>query len=315
MAIVRTQILFALAGFPGDVERPLSELRKAYPGAEYAFVARSLPKNTAKRAEHVKDVGRRVVDFIFGTKGAVSFCRSNSLPCSEEVDGKREKVRTCAADERETACYRARPKMLVFIATGEVVKEVSERFGRAALVFRCDDYGPASAENVCSIINDNLDTIKIVTEYMANLPANLHSPRMPLKNFQERAASIAEAAQADKASFAAIMQGFHEKLYDPSFKNTEKPYMRGAYLLNEKVGFQKDRLHDTAQFGNASRDDVFHLINAYHTYGFAVEPGLHFDVTEREGGTLNEVFQDILNDKESSAGDTHVNITPCDRLV
>ncbi len=86
-------------------------------------------------------------------------------------------------------------------------------------------------------------------------------------------------------------------------------------MLNDTVGFQQDRLHDTAQFGKASREDVFHLLNAYHKYGSAVEPGLHFDVTDKNGGALLEVFKDILTDKKSASSDTHINVTPCDRLL
>lgn len=315
MAILKTKILFVVAGYVGDVEKPLSILRRKFSSAEYAFIARSLPTNPAKRSKYAKDLGEKVVDFIFGKSGATGFCRSNNLPCSVEVDGKREKIKTCRAEARPTACYRARPRMIVFITTDDLYRELFDRFGRASLIFKAGFSGEMSADTIENIIHDAIPNVNAIQDYMAHLPLDIHAPRMPMNNYQNRAEEIARLAQERKESFSVIMEEFHNKLHDSKFKNPKKPYMRGAYMFNDRVGFQRDRLHSGAQIGTESREDVFHLINAYHMYGYPVEPGLHFDVVERNGGTLNEVFEDILDGRETSKGSTHVNITPCDRLT
>jgi hypothetical protein len=141
-------------------------------------------------------------------------------------------------------------------------------------------------------------------------------PWLPLRNFQEKGGHlIAAKAQRNLGRFADTMEEFQKALYNPNFRNPRKPYMRGAYKLSDRIGFQRDRLHNYGHIGAASRDDVFHLINAYHLFGVAIFPGDHSDVMTQGDQPLQMVFADIITEKTSLPGDRHINITPCDRVV
>jgi uncharacterized protein YdaU (DUF1376 family) len=184
----------------------------------------------------------------------------------------------------------------------------------AALLLTHDD-NIDDAVRVADFLRDKKSMIEEVWHYLANLPQNVLAPRLPKENFQELfSILIAKKAQSSLEKFAAVMIEFHEQLYSPNFQNPKKK-IKGAYMPTADIGFQRDRLHDVARLEIESRDNIFHLINAHHVYGLAIEVGFHFDVMAKDGGGLKEVFQDIVTRKTSSALDTHVNITPCDRLL
>jgi len=87
-------------------------------------------------------------------------------------------------------------------------------------------------------------------------------------------------------------------------------------MLDNETAFQEDRLHSIVQtIGTESRTDGFHLINAFHAYGVKIDPGFHFDVMNEGGGAIGHVLSDVLSHKMSEKSDTHLNATPCGRLL
>ena len=87
-------------------------------------------------------------------------------------------------------------------------------------------------------------------------------------------------------------------------------------MMDEETAFQEDHLHRTVQIiGANSRRDGFHLLNAYHIYGVKTDPGFHFDVMNEAGAPIRRAFTDVLNGAAAGRTETHLNITPCDRLV
>jgi hypothetical protein len=205
--------------------------------------------------------------------------------------------------------------MLVFVCPEEFYQFLFRAFGRAALFVRLPS-ATASAAEIGAQIERNLPAVRRIKEYLANLSNTNFAPRVPMLNYQSRVPTeIALSAQADLSLFCEVMNAFHRQLYDSSFINPAKKYMRGAYMLNAEVGFQRDRLHHSAKLGKDSREHAYHLINAFHMYGFAVRPGWHFDVVREDGRALRVQFQDCVTGKRSAASATHVNVSPCDRVL
>ena len=311
----RVRTLFVLAGYGGDVERPRSQLKRRFSNHEYDFLAQTYPENFGKQQGYVKAVGERIIKYIFGDV-ATNFCRAQDLPCAAEFSSSsRGKNAQCKLSP-QTACHRSRPNMLVFVVNPAIFDEVFRRFGRAALLMRFDSPNLADINAVTCFLEAKIDLIEDVRDFLANLRNNVLAPRLPKMNFQDWVNQpIARDAQADIGRFNEIMNAYHRELYDPAFQNPRRKELRGGYIFNERIRFQKDRLHKTAQIGEESRRDVFHLINTFHLYGFAVEPGFHFDVMSVGGARLNQTFRDIVSGKASLPDEDHVNISPCDRLL
>jgi hypothetical protein len=315
LSVVKSvKTLFVLAGYRGDVERALAASRREFGPDNYDFIARTYPENSFKRQNYVGEIGQHVVDFIFGTTGATTFCRAQHFPCAAEKNKSVAKSQRCRAAPG-AACHRARPGMLVFIVNNLVVEEIFQRFGRGAIVTRFEKDSLSDIESLMSFVKSQAHTIEKIRHFLANLRSNVLAPRIPMNNFQIPANQpIARDAQANLGNFADTMNRYHDALYNPDFQNPRKG-TRGAYMYSESIGFQRDRLHISAQIGVESRKNIFHLINAYHLYGLATEPGFHFDVMSTGGKELRKIFRDILSGTLSSPNATHVNISPCDRLL
>lgn len=305
-----------LAGYRGDIDRALVQMKRCFAPAEYDFIGQTYPDNWRKQHGYVKAVGTRIVNYIFGENGAANFCRSQDRSCAvDEIELKRHKNERCQL-ARDAACHRARPGMLAFIANSPVFEELFAKFGRAALILRYDAETLADADALSAFIDTHRHIIDKARDFLANLRNNVLAPRLPKENFQVLAnRPIARDVQADLSRLAEIMNRYHSELYDSAFQNPRRGGARGAYMFDENIRFQRDKLHKSAQIGQRSRTDIFHLINTYHLYGLAIDPGFHFDVMRVDGEGLKKIFRDVLDGKSSSPSDTHVNISPCDRLL
>lgn len=202
------------------------------------------------------------------------------------------------------------------VAHERVGTELAEKLGRGCLLLTHAGSEVIDVEAIAPLIRSRLPAIDQVADYLYHLPLDQMTPLLPKKNFQDISQhSIAHDAQQDWANFRRTMDSYKSKLYDPDYVNPIKKYMRGAFKLNARVGFQRDRLHDKAQLGLASRSDYVHLINAHHLFGAVYVPGRHFDVTAADGRGVGCAFKDILNGGTSETTSTHENITPCDRVL
>lgn len=306
--------LFVLVGFSGDVNQPISELKSVFHDTAADFIGRTYPERTAKRALHVPETARDVVDYVFGSQGAASFCRRTDQPCAAATE--RSTARNCDHARGSYACFRARPRMIIIVTHRRTFSECFDRLGRACLLLTFDGDEGLNAEKVAQFIRGHLADIDRAAEYLYNLPLNDMVGLLPRQNFQLISGKdIAGDAQRQLPAFRQVMQRYHSSLFDSNFINPVRKYMRGAYKLNGRIGFQRDRLHDQAQFGSGSRADLFHLINAHHLFGAAYVPGRHFDVSAEDGRALRQRFKDILSGMPSKTGSEHENITPCDRVL
>lgn len=309
--------LYLVAGFDDpDAERQAAELQRQYEGGEVRFVARAYPVKPHKRAIYLRGLVGAANDVIFGPGDATNFCRRQDQPCALEA-GKRSR-RTCdLARPGETACARARPQLVVTVCADQVFDEVFERLGRATLILRVPGPRLPPRDELEALIDAFEPVAAAVELAISNRAKALYAPLVPDRNFQRLGGhGIARDAQADLPRFAEIMAGYHAALYRGDFANPVKPKIRGAYLLDADTAFQEDHLHRAVQtIGVESRRDGFHLLNAYHLYGVKTDPGFHFDVMNVDGGAIGHMLTDILTGKTDGGAETHLNATPCDRLL
>ena len=152
---------------------------------------------------------------------------------------------------------------------------------------------------------------------IANRKKSFYAAIVPDRNFQRLGNHpIAADAQGNLPCFSDILEKYHARLYRGDFTNPVKPGIRGAYMLDQFTAFQEDRLHRIVQIvGTQSRDDGFHLLNAYHIYGVKSDPGFHFDVMKVTGAAIGHILTDVLTGKATTGAESHLNATPCDRLL
>jgi hypothetical protein len=278
------------------------------------FIGHTYPERSDKRAAYCHNIAKLIVNYVFGPEPAADFCRRRAQKCA--VEAERASARHCDHARGELACFRARPRMIVIIAHERVAEELTARLGRACLILPHGGNDGIRADAISGLARKNLAAIDAIGDYLYHLPLNEMTPLLPKENFQKISGNdIAGEAQARLNDFLTVMNNYQKKLYDKNYVNPKKKYMRGAYKLDGRVGFQRDRLHDEAQFGAGSRSDLFHLINAHHFFGAAYEPGRHFDVTAEDGRALGQAFRDILTGATSETSSRHENITPCDRVL
>lgn len=309
--------LYILAGFDDhDVERQAAALQRQYQAGSSRVIGRTYPVKPEKRAAYLQGLVKSANNLIFGEYGATNFCRRLDQPCAREV-GKTSR-RTCdSAKDGRTACARSRPQLVVVICADQLFTEVFDRLGRGTLIMRL----AASRLPSVADLKARLDAFEpIAEEVVATISRrakSLYSPLLPSRNFQRLGPhDIAGEVQATPSEFAAIMTRYHERLYDGKFKNPRKSGVRGAYMLDADTGFQEDHLHRVVQaIGAASREDGFHLFNAYHVYGVKADPGFHFDIMKVDGGAVGDRFEDRLTGAARGGGETHLNATPCDRIL
>lgn len=311
--------LYLIAGFEGaDHERTVTALRRLYVGGDRQFISRLYPNQPGKQATYLHALVQDAVKFIFGSEGASNFCRRQDQPCALDPDGYRHQVRTCeVAKDEPVACARARPQVIIVLCADRLFDEVFERLGRATLILRLTEPVLPDANAVKALIDTFEPTATSVNDVVSQRGRSFLAPLVPFQNFQKGGSyEIARDAQADLASFRKIMTEYHATLYHGSFVNPVKRGIRGAYMFDGATAFQQDHLHKSVQIiGAESRRDGFHLLNAYHVYGVKTDPGFHFDVMNEEGGALGRSFTDVLYGRSSALMETHLNITPCDRLV
>jgi hypothetical protein len=305
--------LAVLLGFGWPWERAAQSLRDQVGADLIEFLGRDRPLRWDERKfDYRNQVTRSLVSRLFGDAGATGFCGADGA-CA--TNGDRWSKANCKKSITEvSACTRRRPHMLLFVCHPNSFDLFFEKFARTALFVRAPE--DATVECVGRILTSRLPDIKKIRDYLANLPNKNYAPRIPFLNFQVLGDhQVAADAQADLTTFCDVMTAYHEKLYSPDFQNQRKKFMRGAYLLDEQIGFQKDMLHSSAQLGAESRQDGYHLLNAFHMYGFPVTPGFHFDVSAVDGKGIGRVFTDVLDGHQSSVASTHVNVSPDDRLL
>lgn len=311
--------LYLLAGFDDrDVERRASTLQESYEEGGVRVVARPYPVKQGLRQSHLRGVVRDANDVIFGRDGATNFCRRLDQRCTRQPAGEGPRGKACEPRPAgPTACARARPQMVVTVCAERIEAEALEALGRATLILRLpgpalppDDQLPAALDGFEPIV-------EAVLLASSNRPKSLHAALMPDRNFQRLGGHpIARDVQADPAHFEDVLRVHHDNLYRSDFRNPVKRKLWGAYMLDEDTAFQADRLHGSIQpVGQASRDDAFHLVNAHHTFGAKADPGLHFDVMNKDGGGIGYVLRDVLTGRTDGGATKHLNATPCDRLL
>ncbi|MEG8223338.1 hypothetical protein OSJ57_22420 [Sphingomonas sp. HH69] len=253
-----------------------------------------------------------LVNRVFGTQGQANFCSGDGQCGIDAGQWSRADCRKSIVEM--SACVRRRPDMIIFICADSFFEMILEKFGRSALILRVED--TANEEKISSVIKNLNPIISKVRQYIANLPRDKIVSKLPMVNFQAIGGhEIARKAQDDLQNFENIMNSLHDVLYNADYRNPQKSYMRGAYMLDARIGFQRDRLHDYAQFGLASRNDGYHLINAHYLFGVPIKPGEHFDVTSSDGRALRQIFQDVVTRQKTKKSSLHVNVTPDDRLI
>ncbi|TFW13999.1 hypothetical protein EGY25_01965 [Brevundimonas intermedia] len=311
--------LFMVAGFDdADVTRQVTTLQGRYVSGDVRFVTRQYPANPAKRATYLSDLVAKTNDEIFGVGTAVNFCRRLDQPCARDPSTPKGVGKTCGARQTSSiACGRARPRLVVAVCASQMFDEVFEKLGRGVLMLRMPGNRLPSLDELKQILDDFEPTAALVELSIRNRPRSMFAPVAPDHNFQRLGGHpIARDIQADPAAIEGVLRRYHDNLYDAGFRNPEKRFLHGAYMLDARVAFQGDRLHTTVQIiGPESRKDGFHLLNAYHTYGVANDPGFHFDVMAKDGGAIGLALSDALARKSSDLAEKHLNATPCDRLV
>ena len=308
-----TDYLFVIAGYSNEVDRVASRLNKRFADRNVRFLGRDYPVKAEKREAYVGDLLSDVVERVFGPHGAANFCRSIEKPCAHsDLGGRRDKERLCAGRTDVVACARQRPKMLVALLAPWIKDQFLQRAPRTFLPLE-GPHVPPSEDALGSYIEDVMPTLTQIRNFLLNLPLNQLAVKLPVVNFQSKNdCSLTQLIQSHPEELIAAVREWQDKLYDSSIQNPRRR-IRGGYRLTAEVTFQRDRLHDEARLGDASRGNVAHLLAAHHDYGAAVLPGLHFDVFRTGGSAIAVSFTDILIEEGTSAKATHVNITPCDR--
>ena len=292
-----------------------ARLRGHFRAHEVEFFGRDRPTSSwpTRMYEYRDSLTADLVSHVFGSSGQFGFC-SKGGSCAV-ADGRWRRA-SCRRDPKENvACSRTRPDMLIFLCETAFYDVLFERYGRAALFMRLEN-SVDQADKIAELLRENMPLVRQIKTYLANLPLNNCAPRMPFDNFQIKGGQpIARDAQNNLKDFCNTMDTYHGVLHNPEFRNKRKPLMRGAYMFDSNIGFQRDRLHSTAYLGSESRADGYHLLNAYHMYGYAISPGLHFDVSKHGGGEVRYSFQDALTRKRTGPKATHLNVTPDDRVI
>lgn len=311
--------LYLIAGFNGPtLDATLNTVQKSYPTGDRRFIVRAYPAKPDKRVLHLRALVDDAINFIFGKDGATNFCRQQDQPCALDQQKGKQRSKTCRAGKGgETACARSRPELIVIICSDLVYAEVLDKLGRGTLILRVPGPELPDSTTLKTIIDMFEPAAAEVYETLRSRSKSFYAPLIPDRNFQRLAGqSIAADAQTNPADFKAIMERYHRALYDGGFRNPRKSGIRGAYMFDVDTAFQEDHLHNTVQhIGPDSRADGFHLINAFHVYGAKTDPGFHFDVMNSKDGKIGNVFSDVLSGEPTQAADTHVNATPCDRIV
>jgi hypothetical protein len=311
--------LYLVAGFSGqDLEATVHAIEKHYVTGDRRFIRRVFPTQPYKRATYLSALVQTAIKLIFGDEGATNFCRRLDQPCALDMHKGQKKAKSCqVGKEIGSACARQRPELVILICADQIYDEVLEKLGRGTIILRLP--GPELPDkNALIQAIDQFEPIAAdVVNAVSNRDKSLYAPLIPDRNFQRPTAqAIMANVQANPADFRAIMQLFHKALYSPNFQNPRKKGMRGAYMYDADTAFQEDHFHKAVQqIGPESRVDGFHLLNAYHVYGVKTDPGFHFDVMNSKGKAIGHVFEDVLAEKATKAADTHINITPCDRVV
>lgn len=311
--------LYLIAGFDdADVEKRAAELQRQFSEGTVRFLARPYPVRSDKRAVYLKELVKSANDIIFNSKTATNFCRKQDQPCSIEPRSNGDQKKHCeVSGSIESGCARRRPQLVVVMCADQIFADVFDKLGRGVLILR--QTGPKLPS--IEILKETIDAFEPVASSVVSIISNraksLYAPLVPYQNFQCLGAHpIAQDIQASPARFDEILQQYHTQLYCGSFVNPKKRQIRGAYMFDADTAFQQDRLHSTVQIiGAKSRENAFHLLNAYHVYGVKTDPGFHFDVMNANGNSICHTFTDILTGKISNASDEHLNLTPCDRLL
>jgi hypothetical protein len=311
--------LCLVAGFDGqDFDARISSLQKHYQAGDRKFVGRLYPGNAEKRASYLKNLVQAANKIIFGDDGAFNFCRKQDQLCAiAHTTGRNNQKRCDRKHQQFVACGRARPKLVVVLCASRIYEEVFFRLGRGALLIRLENERLPDEADVIDLLEKFEPSAQDVVNEINNRVKSLYAPLIPLMNFQNPTGmSIAKDVQENPGSFASIMLKYHKILYNGAFRNPVKKNVAGAYMFDADIAFQQDPLHNTTQtIGKRSHSDGFHLLNAYHVYGVPTDPGFHFDVMNVKGKPISQVFEDILTGAKSDPGDSHINITPCDRQI
>ena len=304
--------LFFLAGFGWQWEQGSATMTAQLRPKPIEFIGTNRTKSWNVDIHGFVDrIAQSLVDRLFGVEGQTAFCGADGNCAVESVRWSRQ---NCQPDPAaRLICRRRRPEMLVIACAQTLYPTLLKKLGRAALLLPLPD--ETDAKGVADAISAQFAALIGIKDFLINLPRNILAPYMPYHNFQHIGSyPIAAEVQADWEGFESLMRSYHGLLHDPSFRNARRGYMIGAYKLDTRVGFQRDRLHKhDAPIGSDSRVDRYHLLNAYHTYGLPIVPHLRFDVSAHDGKRVGHSFVDVLTGKCSDAEISHLDISPDDR--
>lgn len=309
------KFLFFFAGYESDCDRSLSALRKKAATSQgiedIAFEARKKVRwqDTLK---YWPNVAKSIVELAFGKGSARGFCRAD-VQCAE--DGEIRRGRKCSRPrDQSLACRKSQPSAIVlFVPKNEFTRAISF-FGASVMIVPFDEIH--DGEMLLEITLIMYKRMKAIKNVVSNLPLEQKFIFLPYFNFFGGLWPETYPSLWDWTSdFQKETELIHSSLYDSNFQNPVKKQVRGGYLLADKIFFQRDRLHDSAKLGADSRSHGFHLLMAHFRFGVAVQPGFHFDVMRFDGRPIQRQFSDILTGTCSNANETHINISPCDRLL
>lgn len=305
-------MLIAFAGFRS--QGPILDALKSYYDDGTVRFVDLLPFNLEEApVKYLHRMANAINRDIFGRFPIADFCVPKTDSCA--LDGAEVRGR-CRGHAEMLACERRRPATVLVVCHPGLYEDAFDLLGRAVLLFRWNADELKYDADFLRFLDEALEVSNEVRKVIVNLPRKHQVAWLPKENFQSiSGAQIAREVQDSPSNISNILERWREYLWDPKFVNPEKKYMVGAYKLNKRVGFQRDRLHDTASFGEESRKHAFHLINAHHLFGAAVRPGMHFDVMSVRGKSIGIVFEDALTGRRSLRSERHANITPCDRLI
>ena len=311
--------LYLLAGFDDrDVERRASTLQESYEEGGVRAVARPYPVKQGLQQGHLRGVVRDANDVIFGRDGATNFCRRLDQRCTRQPAGEGPRGKACEPHPAgPTACARARPQMVVTVCAERIEAEVIEALGRATLILRLP--GPALPPD--DLLRSALDGFEPIVEAVllasSNRPKSLYAALVPDRNFQRLGGHpVARDVQADPSHFENILRTHHDALYRSDFKNPEKRKLWGAICW-----MRTPRSKPTACTGRFRRSGRLaatmpSIFSTPTTRSVPkADPGLHFDVMNKDGNGISHVLQDVLTGRIDGGTTRHLNATPCDRLL
>jgi hypothetical protein len=309
----RIRVMFVLVGFEEEPDRICQNLTAKLAGGgneNLKIIGQKWRGGNPTR--YLESVGRIVRKEIFGSDELSNLCKADGR-CRDETIA--HSARLCGRSKHQTlACRKAAPDFIAIISSKNFYDACSEFFGLSLFLRKIDRSYFVESETLSQIYNI-LSFDRDFVYFMRNIPRNNMSPLLPVLNYySEMMPEISCEIFNETTDISEYFKTIHLEFYDGAFKNPVKPEIRGAYMFTDNIFFQRDRLHDNAFFApGRSRDNE--LIWAHYRLGVSFVPGFHFDVMQASGKKIGRTFMDKPTQARSDPESTHLNVTPCDRIL